>query len=341
MRILVISSDRTSELNRPVNLGDAMLTDALVASLRAKGHDAIAADFGDSARTGGEARLRLSGVGALLRALRDVDALVIGGGTLLQDDAREIPGGWGGLPRLCAASSVLARLTRTKVAFYGVGCDPVERAGARTLLRLAVRGVPVWVRDTRSAARVRETLKGTAMLGADASLLMGFDPRGQAADDAPVVVALNGEHARHLTAGQVEALKRPGRRLVFLNMSQGGSFLDADSLSVEARAAFDEVTEPMGWDEAFRLIRSAESVWGSRMHALYAAMLSGVPMVALSALPKVVTFAEDFGIARVTETSEIGDVHPTLADTAALDAAVVTADRTLDDLLVGFVGTGR
>lgn len=336
MRILVISSDRTSELNRPINLGDAMLTDALVAALRARGHDAIAADFGYPRQGGGEPRLQLAGPGALLRAMRDFDGVVIGGGTLLQDDAREIAGGWGGLPRLCAASSVFARLRRNRVAFYGVGCDPVERFGARTLLRLAVRGVPVWVRDAKSASRVSKTLKGKAVVGADASLLMGFDPRGAASQDAPIVVALNGEHARDLRVEHLDSLKSSGRRLIFLNMSQGGSFMDANALSPDVRAVFDEVTGPLDWDEAFRLIRSAESVWGSRMHALYAAMLSGVPMVALSALPKVVTFAEDFVVPRIKDTSEIANARPAMADAEALSAAVSTATSTLDDLLVAF-----
>lgn len=332
----MISSDRTSELNRPINLGDAMLTDALVAALRARGNEAIAADFGEPRHGGGEDRLQLSGPGALLRAMRDFDGIVIGGGTLLQDDARDVPGGWGGLPRLCAASTVIARATRTRVAFYGVGCDPVDRFGAKTLLRLAVMGVPVWVRDAKSASRVSRTLKGKATVGADASLLMGFDPRGEVGDDAPVVVALNGEHARHLKVEHLDALKSSGRRLVFLNMSQGGSFMDASALSAEARAAFDEVTGPLDWDEAFRLIRSAESVWGSRMHALYAAMLSGVPMVALSELPKVITFAEDFGVPRVDDTRGMETARPVMADSAALSAAVSTADSTLDDLLLTF-----
>lgn len=338
MRILVISSDRTSELGRPINLGDAMLTDALVLALRSRGHEAIAGDFGHDREGGGEPRLRLAGLGALLRAMGDVDGVVIGGGTLLQDDARGVRGGWGGLPRLCAVSSVLGRLARNRVAFYGVGCDPVDRIGARTLLRVAIKGVPVWVRDAKSAVRVTETLRGTATVGADASLLIGAQPRETVADDAPVVVALNGEQARDLRREHLRSLRDGDRPLVFLNMSQGGAFMDSSALPADVRSEFDLITRALDWDQAFRLIRSAASVWGSRMHALYAAMLSGVPMVALSTLPKVVTFAGDFGVPRVDTPDGIADSTPGEADPEALAFAVATAERTLDDLLVAFHG---
>ncbi|GAB2457800.1 polysaccharide pyruvyl transferase WcaK-like protein [Conyzicola lurida] len=331
MKILVVSSDRTGDDHVAINLGDALLTDALVQALRARGHSPLVADFGHERHGDGEPRLKLDGVASLVRAVRAADAVIIGGGTLLQDDGPKH--GLGGLPRLCATVVGVAKATGTPVGFYAVGCDPVERFLPKMLLRFAVHNVPVFVRETTSAERVNGQLRGTAHVGADASLLLSHRT-APATEGGPLVLTLNRKHAAAVTAEHVSALRAKYGSVVFLNMSQSGDGL-TDSAAVEpaALALFDRVTSTLSWPEAESIIAGASAVVGSRMHALYASMLLGRPMVAVSDLPKVVTFATEFEVPRVGSIAEVSSVEPRLANDGVLSAATSRAVKSLDDLL--------
>ncbi|RII94235.1 polysaccharide pyruvyl transferase family protein, partial [Clavibacter californiensis] len=126
MRTLIVSADRTLASGHPQNLGDAFLTDALSERLRRAGHETVIADFGQTARVDStEERARVSGVRALADIVRQVDAVVVGGGTLLADDQPGRP--FAGLPRLMAVTGLIARTGRTPLAVFGVGADPVTR----------------------------------------------------------------------------------------------------------------------------------------------------------------------------------------------------------------------
>ena len=330
MKILVVSSDRTANDHFPINLGDALLTDALAKALSDRGHAPLVADFGDHRHSAGEPRLKLEGLGSLIRAVRDADAVILGGGTLLQDDGSG--NGFGGLPRLCATVVGIAKATGTPVAFYAVGCDPVERIAPRALLRFAVQNVPVWVRDAESVERVARGLRGSAKLGADASLLLPGRTSNSVA--GPLVLALNRKHAAAVTADIVGVLREIHGSVVFLNMSQGGSeWTDSAVMTSAVRDQFDEVTSMLTWEEAESVIASSSVVVASRMHALYASMLVGRPMIAVSELPKVATFADEFDITRVESIVDIAGIEPRFASSSALAAARMRASRSLDSLL--------
>lgn len=338
MKILVVSSDRTSDDHFPINLGDALLTDALATALRDRGHSPIVADFGATRSGGGEPRRTLSGLRGLASGVREADAVVVGGGTLLQDNGSR--SGFGGLPRLCATVVGIARATGTPVAFYAVGCDPVTRFGPTALLRFAVHKVPVWVRDADSVKRVEGHLRGSAHLGADASLLLHRVDSGNvdSATSGPLVLALNRAHVAALTASSVIELRRRYGSVVFLNMSQGRpESRDSVALSPDVLAELDLVTSALTWREAADVIAGASAVVASRMHALYAAMLAARPMVAVSDLPKVVTFANEFGIARVASVTELAGVQPEVADPDAHSQASLRAVTSLDDMLATLV----
>jgi polysaccharide pyruvyl transferase WcaK-like protein len=130
MRTLIVSADRTLASGHPQNLGDAFLTDALSERLRRAGHETVIADFGQTARLDStEERVRVGGVRGLADVVRQVDAVVVGGGTLLADDQPGRP--FAGLPRLMAVTGLIARTSRTPLAVFGVGADPVTRRRAR------------------------------------------------------------------------------------------------------------------------------------------------------------------------------------------------------------------
>lgn len=294
MRVLLISADRTSESGVAINLGDALLTDALARGVRERDVDVEVADFGGKRHEGGERRLRLRGLRQLFRATRNSDAVIIGGGTLLQDDAPTKR--FAGLPRLMFASSLVGWIARRPVIFFGVGCDPVTRWDAKLLLRLAIYKRPVWVRDEASARRCRENLGADVKIAADVSLLAlddlestygGFEAK------KGLVVALNRSDVPYLSVAIMNRLKAQFAMMTFLSMDQGP---DADSLSLDTDVSelFDLITSQLDWEDAAEACGRSEVVLASRMHALYLSAMVGSPVTGLRSSAKLEAFIDEF-----------------------------------------------
>ncbi|MFC9360242.1 polysaccharide pyruvyl transferase family protein [Rhodococcus sp. NPDC057014] len=170
MRILIVSADRTLKTGVAQNLGDSLLTDALLSHLKSLGFDPVAADFGNVERVGSAPRVNVRRLSKLWRLIRTSDLVLIGGGTLLQDDQRARC--FAGLPRLCLTVSVIGWLCNRRIVYFGVGCDPVSRPHMRNTLRMAVFGRKLFVRDEESLARVRTELNSNGQVACDASLLL-------------------------------------------------------------------------------------------------------------------------------------------------------------------------
>ncbi|MFB8388048.1 polysaccharide pyruvyl transferase family protein [Microbacterium sp. NPDC055910] len=343
LRILVVSADRSDAGGAPINLGDAFLTDVLLAELVERGHRAEAVDFGGPRLFGSGPRRHLSGVKELFRAIRQSDAVIVGGGTLLQDDGGR---SWGGLPRLCAAVSALAWAARRPLVFFAVGSDTVTRKIPRLLLRLAVRGRTVWVRDTASLERVREQLRGNAELAADAVLLAAADSliSGVPSSDAKTprdVVALSYKHTDRLKESYF-ARPNPGTAPspLFLAMSQSESFADATpKLRERVGGRADFTPHPIGWPAALETIAHARAVHASRMHALYLALLTSVPMVAIGDSEKVTAFAHEFGVPRSSDLDVSVSARAARADEERIQRARERVNLGLSFALESLVTT--
>lgn len=330
MRVLIVSADRTDAGGGAANLGDAFLTDALIKALEALGHVAVAVDFGPERTVRGEPRMNVTRIAGLFRAIRVADAVMVGGGTLLQDDD---PGaGLGGLPRLCATVSWMARVARKPLVFIGVGCDPVERLVPKLLLRAAVWRRDVWVRDTASQERFLDYFHHGARLGADVALLA--EPAGvEAGGRDRILLAPNLRDAPQLTMELVEGLRRHASRVSSLAMDQRLSDGDHTTLEPRVRRELVVQTSPIGWRRAQAEIADADVVMASRMHALYLAMLSGRACVAVGESAKVRAFAEEFGVPRSPgfDVDVVG--RATVVSPDRLGDAVARAHSMLEEAL--------
>ncbi|MGI8393092.1 polysaccharide pyruvyl transferase family protein [Leucobacter sp. W1038] len=328
--ILVVSADRTDHNGGPANLGDAFLTDAFAGALRREGLEVTVVDFGAKRITGGASRAVASGPWELWRLVRESDAVVLGGGTLLQDDTpnRLI----GGLPRLCFVVTALARLARRPVAFFGVGCDTVHRPVAKMLLRAATFGVPIWVREESSAGRLQVMFRKSAFVAADLALLTR-KTRSKASDPAAyVIVALNYTEVPQLTSSVLDELEAEGP-VTFISMDQRAFEGDYLALSEEGRQRTRYRDSVTSWEDAWKVLSGAKVVVASRMHALYMAALLGIPMVALGNREKIVAFAEEFKVPRIEKMNEFVPGLAKKADPEAVGKARSRVEISQRELL--------
>lgn len=331
MKILIVSADRTDVHGGACNLGDAFLTDALASALGELGHDVAIYDFGSVRTTSDLPRISGGRLGGLASQIRAHDLVLIGGGTLFQDNEPTML--VGGLPRLCLTVATLARVSRRPHRFFGVGMDPIDRRAVRLQISLATARVPVWLREQDSCDRFSEYFGRSARLGADAALLTTVPPEPNQVPRAGLVIALNRSEAPAVTSELIEAARSRFGTVTFLAMDQQASDSDWNALSPDVRSALGAPTGPLGWREAAAQISSSAAVVASRMHALYMAALSEAPMIAVGTRPKVRSFASEFAIPHAATATETVDLEPRVAASAAIEDAVSRAATSLADVL--------
>lgn len=345
MRVLVVSADRTLSSGNPLNIGDALLTQALADELLRRDFHAEIADFGGVRAPGSSENrhIRLNGIQGLIRAVRAADAVVIGGGTLVQDDAKSGPP-WRGLPRLLLVTVVTAKAFGKRVAFFGVGSNPVRRAIPRFMLRMALIGTPVWARDELTAELLKSQWNKPSLLAADTALLARLDTNTKP-QPQPLVVAAYAAEIETFSSDYLQSLRSEFGSLEFISMHQG-TRADADAISPELRDYFDAVHRDVSVDTAVGIFRRSSAVLSSRMHALYLGLLLDKPMISLSQRPKVASFRREYDIPiSVPEVSTSTDADlvsfaPRRANSHAVAAAQARLDKSLNQL-VEFLRTSR
>jgi polysaccharide pyruvyl transferase WcaK-like protein len=322
-------------------LGDALLTDALAGALEARGHEVGIADFGAVKRTGDQRRIPLRGMKDLAREVRAAQAVIVGGGTLFQDDAASQ---FRGLPRLCLVVSAIAWLHRTPLAFFGVGCDPVRRSVPRIVLRVATAGRGVWASDALSVARCKTQFGSSAQLAADASLLAlsQFEHLRdvRAASGSNLVIALNARDGAQLTQAALESVRVGFDSVEFVSMVQGDQVSDFSALEGDVQRSFPPYRGDVTWQDAAVRVATASTVIASRMHAMYMAIMLEVPAVALVGLPKVDSFIDEFQIGGARNIRDFGS-RARVAKRERVRDAAARVDRALEDALVYLSGGKR
>ena len=336
MKILIVSGDRTLISGHPQNLGDAFLTDALAAEIRRAGHIPLIVDFGVADRIEStEERVSAGGLRGFARLVRDADAVVIGGGTLLADDQPERL--FAGLPRVVFLTGLLTGLGRTPLAVFGVGCDPIERRRARLALRVGLRAARLWMRDTESAERAADYSRHPVGVAADVSFFAADDLRsiaGNAAAGNGAIVALNRRHAPQATAAQIDRLEAAFGPVTFLSMDQGDD-ADTNHFGPGVNPAAGSGPVQRSWLSAVEAIADSHVVVASRMHAMYMGVMLSKRVVAIGGAVKVDTFISEFGVEDVTSLGGVSETGPARTQ-HAVAAAEARLRTTFQEMVAWF-----
>lgn len=332
MKVLIVSADRTLPSGAPQNIGDALLTDALAAELGRRSCEVSVADFGEGFRSSCSIRVAISNGWQLFRLMRQMDLVIVGGGTLLQDDQ---PGRrFGGLPRLCFIISLLGWLSGCRLVYFGVGADPISRVSARLLLWAATLNRSIYCRDRESLDRVLGLYHNRAELSADACLF-GRDSiqafRSMREHRQGIGLCLNRNDWGLADLSSVKDLKETFGEVIFVSMDQGR---DADQFSLpESVSAFLQIFDlNHSWSDVAEKVARLEYVVSSRMHALYLAGMLDVPVVGVGSSPKLLSFCREFAIPCVPSVpcSELLRRQARVPD---FSTAALRVSRSLDEVL--------
>lgn len=227
----------------------------------------------------------------LLSAMLRTDAVVFGGGGLLQDRTSS--------RSLLYYTSIirLAKLLGKRVVLAGQSLGPLSAAGKRQVKRV-LAGVPIGVRDDASFALATELgLQPTRT--PDLALSLPAPAHAHAPDGPIVVVPRADEPVFTALLAQVvkaaTALGIPVRAV---------AFQPADTAA--------NIGVPVTWsadvNEWFETLQGASAVVSVRLHGVILATAAGIPSVALSYDPKVAGFAEFAGVPWFSETAEAAEV---------------------------------
>lgn len=325
------------------NLGDELVFSALRRKLEAR--DALVTPVSvdiDHTRASHRLEAVRSNPIHLWHALPEADAVVFGGGGLLQDltSAFNLP--------YHLARTWLARARSVPVAGVGLGVDGLRRPISRSLVRSSLRRfAAVSVRDAVSAAELAAIGVPAAVVAADLALslplpdaapvdeitvaLRPFVPR-----DAVLPVAVRRspvvpEWFLAATAGALDDLARRtglGVRFVALDANRDDTIhrLVADRMQTAATCIAP------GLDNVVAEIAAARLVVAMRYHAAIAATLAGRPVLCLGYAPKVDALAAELGDGGALVSLD----EPSICSLAAPGAALVGRDEVVlaarDDL---------
>ncbi len=271
------------------NTGDEAILLAITRELRALGH-AVTVLSNDPVQTerdyGVRAVKRMNPL-ALLSVIAGADALLSGGGGLLQDktSSRTLSYYLGLIG--------LAKLLGKRVAVFNQSIGPLSPSG-EARVSTALRGVRAIVRDTGSLALL-ERLGVTARLGGDPALLLRASD-GVARDPDQVVIApREGQRvATERLVSVARALQDAGKRVVALGFQPGWD--DAELEAFKDVAVLESTSSPA---RALEIIAGSGAVIGVRLHAVILGAAVGTPFYGVSYDPKVQGFCRDAGALEV------------------------------------------
>lgn len=293
------------------NLGDEAILAGLAGALTEGGHEVtvLSADPAATATQHGVATAhRTRGViGALLRC----DALVSGGGGLLQDltSTRSLA--------YYLAVIRLARLLGKRVAVYGQSLGPLTDEGKNRVAR-ALRGVPAFWRDEQSRDLARELGLDDHVTADAAMLLAPEEPVGP--DRAgPVLLVPRAGHPKYNEAlGQLaRSLATGGVPLAAVALHSGHD--DREVAAIVRVAPAVEVMQARTPAELLERLPSMSYVVSARLHGCVLAAAAGVGFAALSYDPKVEGFAALLDAPVFHEPVDPGALLETVDDPAPLD----------------------
>lgn len=338
-RVLICSASALTPLGQIASVGDEAVTDCLVAAIRRldpKCHVSATLNLkglGESYLPPG--RLPVRPLRRLARAVRDADLIVMGGGTLLQENVSVRPlVPVAGLLRYLVTVSAIARLSHRPVVVAYVGAEALDHRRSRAVVRaICASAQAVSTRDHRSAELLADITGRTPLVAADALFLEPretFDGNGSA-ERHSICVSLMGNASPGLVSDLARILKAEadrGSEIVLIPMDRRPDD-DASALSrLAANVGHTRTLSPAtGWREVVQEIAHARACIGMRLHFLIFAALTGRPTLALTSSPKTVAFAAELGLSAVQEGSDGSRLDAAWRGLRTPDARVVDGLR--------------
>ncbi|MEO1003917.1 MAG: polysaccharide pyruvyl transferase CsaB [Cyanobacteria bacterium J06638_7] len=297
------------------NIGDDALLEVLLAQLpRGCRPTVTARDQSEVRQRFGAATVDRRRLASVLTALGSCDALVFGGGSLLQDSTS-----FASL-LYYAALITAARLRGRPVLLWAQGLGPLRRRRSRLLVSLLLRLVSGcswrdgasaalarrlgWQPDARQRASARGSTDPSAVAGVGSDPVWSLDASGWSGRGGPIVLCFRPTSQLRGQAWRpwLEALERlaPERELLWLPFHRHQdrdlpAQLRRDGLLSEPLAARSRELAPERPEDVLAVCAGSGLVLAMRLHGLILAAVSGAPVAALSYDPKVAAAARALG----------------------------------------------
>lgn len=266
------------------NLGDEALLSGLLTGLKQMGHTPVVLSSDPRTTRQHHDVEAVHRVRGLAMAMARADALISGGGGLLQDvTSRRSLDYYLGVIRF-------ARKAGKRTVVYGQSLGPLSTAGLDAVAR-TLRGMPVAVRDTQSI-KLAADIGINAELVADPALLLakaGLEPVPEP-DEAPVVLVPRGGQPQ-----LNEALEELALELVEAGVPVAGMAFHPREDSASVSRLRRMVPQLDVWVESdpiatLRRFERARYVVSIRLHGCILAAAAGVGFAGISYDPKVKGF---------------------------------------------------
>ena len=268
------------------NTGDEAILLAITRELKRLGHTPVVLSqtpLDTAQKYGVESCGRMKPL-ELLSALWGADALLSGGGGLLQDktSARTLT--------YYLAIIRLARFFGKKVVIFNQSIGPLSSSGEKSVSS-ALKGVNAIVREKTSQAYL-ERLGIPTKLGGDPALLL--EAKSVTREANTVVLAPRGGQpgATAKLAELAAQLVSSGKRVIALSFQPGVDTNELEAFKSISGVQLEETADP---DRALEIIAGAGAVVGVRLHAVILGAAAGTAFYGISYDPKVAAFCTDAG----------------------------------------------
>jgi polysaccharide pyruvyl transferase CsaB len=268
------------------NTGDEAILLAITRELKRLGHTPVVLSQtpADTAQKYGVSSYGRMKPLELLAALWSSDALLSGGGGLLQDktSARTLT--------YYLAIIRIARFFGKKVAIFNQSIGPLSSDGEKSVASV-LKGINAIVREKTSQTYL-ERLGIPTKLGGDPALLL--EAKKVTRDANTVVLAPRGGQpgATAKLAELARELLKNGKRVIALSFQPGVDTNELETFKTISGVQLLETADP---DRALELIASAGAVVGVRLHAVILGAAAGTAFYGISYDPKVAAFCQDAG----------------------------------------------
>lgn len=340
--ILICSSAVLTPQGWDLNIGDEALSEGLEVGIRRllpKANVRRSINLGGAQvppRMTGRVPVRpLRGLG---RAIRSQDLVLLGGGTLLQDDR--------GLLRYQLGILAMARAAGTPVGLAAIGVENLSRPAARAQAAAICRAARfVSVRDESSAHLVTELTGRRPIVAADPMFLSAVQqtlPLVSRSDKRRIALNVRADASPALLTALRKVLEREvnsGAELIAVPTDRRPDW-DASGLRTLLadlpQTAVRTVPPERGWREVYAEMAACDVCIGMRLHFCIFGALARRPTIILATSAKQRSFAADLDLTAIDGITGAGldgrldAIAPRLERLAALQDR---AARALDPLI--------